>query len=198
LGVSIGLIVEGQTERAIMPALRRHLEKQLAGRMPRIKAYPCRATIYRGQELRRRVGLYLDKHDYVIALTDVYTGSRDFVVAADAKRKLREWVGPEPRFFPHAAQYEVEAWLLPYWDRVQTLSRGNRAAPGGAPENVNHQRPPSTHLRDIYSQHGKRQYSKVIDAAKILDGVDLDLAIQACPELKALIETIEHCAQAAA
>lgn len=32
-------------------------------------------------------------------------------LAADAKQKMREWVGTEPRFFPHAACHDFEAWL---------------------------------------------------------------------------------------
>jgi hypothetical protein len=55
----------------------------------------------------------------VIALTDIYTGTRDFEDAADAKSKMRQWVGPNPLFHPHAAQYDFEAWLLPYWTDIQ-------------------------------------------------------------------------------
>ena len=58
----------------------------------------------------------------MIALTDVYTGNRDFQDAEDAKEKMREWVGENPRFFPHAAQFEFEAWLLPFWTTIQRLA----------------------------------------------------------------------------
>ncbi|MGA3039932.1 MAG: DUF4276 family protein [Bryobacteraceae bacterium] len=70
-------------------------------------------------------------------MTDVYTGNRDFVDAADAKRKMREWVGPNERFFAHAAQYEFEAWLLPYWEKIQILAKSDVGAPAGKPESVN-------------------------------------------------------------
>jgi len=52
--------------------------------------------------------------DAVIALTDVYTGTGDFRDAEDAKTKMWEWVGENTKFFPHAAQYEFEAWLIPF------------------------------------------------------------------------------------
>jgi hypothetical protein len=57
----------------------------------------------------------------VIALTDVYTGTQphEFQNAEDAKKKMRQWVGDEPRFHPHAAQYDFEAWLLLYFELVR-------------------------------------------------------------------------------
>jgi hypothetical protein len=106
----------------------------------------------------------------VIALTDVYTGEpRLFSTAADAKAKLRSWVGDEPRFHPHAAQYEFEAWLLPYWLRIQKLAGHNRTCPAGNPEAVNHGNPPSKRIREIFEVGtSKRDYSKTRDAAGIL------------------------------
>jgi hypothetical protein len=46
--------------------------------------------------------------DYVIALTDVYTGNHppDFIDAQDAKTKMVQRVRDEPRFYPHVAQYD--------------------------------------------------------------------------------------------
>ncbi len=67
-------------------------------------------------------------------LTDVHTGkTRDFQNAEDAKSKMREWVGRNPKFFPHAAQYEFEAWLLPFWSTIQRLACHNKAAPAALP-----------------------------------------------------------------
>lgn len=78
--------------------------------------------------------------DHVISLTDVYTGSQppDFKDALDAKAKMRQWVGAESRFYPHAAQYDFEAWLLPYWQTIQRLAGHNRQRPPGEPETVNY------------------------------------------------------------
>jgi hypothetical protein len=58
----------------------------------------------------------------VIALTDVYTGTDDFLDAADAKQKMRAWVGKNDRFHPHVAQHDFEAWLLPFWTDIQSLA----------------------------------------------------------------------------
>jgi hypothetical protein len=129
--------------------------------------------------------------DAVIALTDVYTGSNEFTDAADAKRKMRDWVGGEPRFHPHAAQYEFEAWLLPYWSEIQRLAGHNRAAPNGPPELVNHHRPPSHHIREIFRTGAKgRDYIKPVIANQVLRDKDLAQAAAACNELKSLLNTI--------
>ncbi|MGH9455208.1 MAG: hypothetical protein ACRD2O_14695 [Terriglobia bacterium] len=75
--------------------------------MPRLDPDPYDGRIPTGERLRRTVDRLLrtgrPPADAVIALTDVYTGTRDFQDAEDAKRKMREWVGVNDRFFPHAA-----------------------------------------------------------------------------------------------
>jgi hypothetical protein len=128
--------------------------------------------------------------DQVIALTDVYTGSTDFRDAADAKEKMRSWVGPNDRFHTHVALHDFEAWLLPYWPAIQGLAKHNRTAPAGAPETVNHNHPPSYHIKEIFRAGQSRHYVKTRDAQRILDGQDLSLAVAACPELRAFLNTI--------
>lgn len=129
--------------------------------------------------------------DYVIALTDVYTGTNDFIDAEDAKAKMRHWVGDESRFYPHAAQHDFEAWLLPYWPAIQKMAGHDKHAPQGKPETVNHGKPPSVYIQEIF-RAGKagRSYIKERDGMAILRDSDLMTAINACPELKAFINTI--------
>jgi hypothetical protein len=81
--------------------------------------------------------------------------------------------------------------LLPYWEVIKKLARHNRNAPAGAPESVNHMSPPSFHVKEIF-ETGKspRSYSKTRDAARILRDQDLSIAARACPELRALLNTI--------
>jgi hypothetical protein len=129
--------------------------------------------------------------DAVIALTDVYTGANDFVDAADAQRKMRGWVGPNDKFYPHVAQYDFEAWLLPFWSDIQALAGHNKSGPPGPPESVNHNRPPSHHIREIFRIGTCRDdYSKPRDAGRILRGKDLATAANQCPELKEFLNTI--------
>jgi hypothetical protein len=158
--------------------------------MPRLDPFPYDGRIPKENKLRRTVEILLQTRppsDAVIALTDVYTGDRDFVDAADAKAKMRRWVGPNDRFYPHAAQHDFEAWLLPFWTDIQKIAGHNRTAPAGLPESVNHNRPPSRHIQEIFRIGTCRDdYSKPRDANRILQGKNLADAAAQCPRAKGL------------
>jgi len=191
--VKIAIIVEGKAERVFAPVLKSFLPKRLK-EIPNLDFVPQDGRIPKGDKLKRVVGNLLGGRaaaDHVIAVTDVYTGTEEFVDAADAKAKMRKWVGDDPRFHPHAAQYDFEAWLLPYWKTIQKIAGHNKTSPGSNPELVNHNKPPSHHIREIFEAgECKRSYVKPRDAKKILESQDLMDAIQKCPEFKALVNTI--------
>jgi hypothetical protein len=194
--MKIALIVEGKTESAFLPHLRNFLKPRLDEKMPRIDPFPYNGRIPSEGKLKRVVYNLLNvcnPADHVIALTDVYTGSLppDFNDAADAKYKMRQWVGNEPRFHPHVAQYDFEAWLLPYWGTIQRLARHNRNAPPGNPEYINHNNPPSNWIKEIFEAGQCRDsYVKPRDAGRILRENDLLTAIKQCSELKSFVNTI--------
>ena len=189
--MKIALVVEGQTERAFLDPLRRFLESRLLRRMPRLTSSVYAGRIPTGERLKRVVrGLLSDGADAVIALTDVYTGTKEYTDATDARKKMRAWVGRERRFYPHAAQYDFEAWLIPHWERMQTLTGSNRAKPSRNPELLNHTRPPAHRITELFATGKRRFYSKPRDARKILAGQDLTIAANQCRELKALLNTI--------
>jgi len=161
--------------------------------MPKLKFICCKGRIPKEKKLRDVVENLLtgrDACDAVIALTDVYTGTKDFKDAADAKDQMKKWVGDNPKFYPHAASHDFEAWLLPFWSKIQQISGGNRAVPSGSPELVNHNNPPSKRIEEIFEQGKRRSYKKARDAKSILDGQNLMDAAVVCPELKAFINTI--------
>lgn len=193
--MKISILVEGRTEMAFKPHLTAFLEGRLRGRMPRLDMFPYDGRIPKEEKLRRTVERLLKvgkpPSDAVIALTDVYTGTRDFRDAADAKEKMRGWVGPENRFHPHVAMHDFEAWLLPFWADIQKIAEHGRKAPPGPPEAVNHMNPPSHHIREIFRIGTCRDYySKARDANRILRGKDLTVAAKKCPELRAFLNTI--------
>jgi hypothetical protein len=190
--MKIAILVEGATEMAFREKLREFLQSHLQ-KMPRLDFKPQHGGIPKEGKLKRIVENLLDNDGYhaVIALTDVYTGKPDFKDAKDAKEKMMTWVGNNPNFYPHTASHDFEAWLLPYWITIQKLAKHNLSAPSGLPETVNHQKPPSDWIKEIFST-GKcrRDYDKVSDGMAILKKNDLMIAIKACPELKAFVNQI--------
>jgi hypothetical protein len=195
--MKIAILVEGKTERAFKPFLIAFLQTRLAGKMPKLDFVPYDGRIPTGGKLKRVVeNLLNDKKrpaDAVIALTDVYTGTipPEFPTAEDARTKMREWVGDEKRFHPHVALHDFEAWLLAYWAKIKKLTGSNHKVPGSKPEKVNHNNPPAHRLADEFRTGPKTEgYVKTRDAGRILKDEDLMVAINACPELKAFVNTI--------
>jgi uncharacterized protein DUF4276 len=193
----IAILSEGETEKRFKPHLIAFLQSRLAGKMPKLDFRKFDGRIPTGDKLKRIVeNLLNDRNspaDAVIALTDVYTGTTppEFPTAADAKEKMRKWVGTEPRFHPHVALHDFEAWLLPYWDKIKTLTGSNHKPPGSNPEKVNHSNSPAHRLADEFRTGPKTKgYVKTRDTGRILKDEDLMTAISACPEMKAFINTI--------
>ncbi|MBW4664491.1 MAG: DUF4276 family protein [Chroococcus sp. CMT-3BRIN-NPC107] len=165
--MKIAILVEGATEQAFKPILVAFLKTRLQKQMPKLKFIPHDGRIPKEEKLQRVVEYLLsDDYDAVIALTDVYTGTKDFKDGADAKKKMTDWVGNNPKFYPHVAQ-------------------------PGVPEQVNHNNPPSYRIKEIF-ESGKcdRSYSKIRDAQRILKDNDLMVAVNVCPKLKAFINTM--------
>lgn len=193
----IAILVEGKTETAFKSHLIAFLSTRLAGKMPKLDFVPYDGRIPTGSKLKRDVEKLLSNKkqpaDAVIALTDVYTGSNppEFPTADDAKKKMKEWVGKEERFHPHVALHDFEAWLLPYWGKITRLTGSNHKAPGSNPEKVNHDKSPASRLADEFRTGLKTNgYVKIRDAGRILKDEDLLVAINACSELKAFVNTI--------
>lgn len=193
----IAIIVEGKTETAFKPHLIAFLQTRLAGNMPKLDFVPRDGRIPIGDKLKRVVENLLNDRkgpaDAVIALTDVYTGKTppDFPTAADAKQKMRQWVGAEPRFHPHVALHDFEAWLLPYWDKIKKLTGSNHKPPGSNPEKVNHGNSAAYRLAAEFQTGPKTKgYVKTRDVGRILKDEDLMVAINACAEMKAFVNTI--------
>ncbi|MFM7405727.1 MAG: DUF4276 family protein [Cuspidothrix sp.] len=88
------------------------------------------------------------------------------------------------------AQHNFEAWLLPYWSRIQKLSEHNKSTPPGSPEQVNHGNFPAYRIKEIFELGKKRDYNKIRDGSAILKDQDLSISINQCPELKAFIKII--------
>jgi hypothetical protein len=191
--VKIVVMVEGLTEKsALGQPLREFLRSRVAGAQPRIVFDVIKGKLPLTDKLARDVQRHRNQQcDAVIALTDVYTGEMapTFKDADDAKLKLRQVVGNYDWFHPHAAQYEFEAWLLPYWSKVCDIAKCS-AKQVKDPEQTNHGKPPSAVLNDLFRRgRGGVGYNKTRDAPRILHGVDLAVAADQCRELKLFLNT---------
>jgi hypothetical protein len=186
--MKIAILVEGETEQAFKQTLVRFLRTRLPNSMPKLKFHPFRGRIPKNNKLKRIVDNHLRVHD---ALTDVYTGTLDFPDAIDAKRKMSKWVGRNVNFYPHVACHDFETWLIPYWDDIQKIAGHNKSKPTGNPEMINHQKPPAYHVKEIFELGTCRNsYKKPRDGMRIIKDKDLLISANACPELKAFLNTI--------
>jgi hypothetical protein len=129
--LTIVLLTGGLTETALNGHLRHFLDAraEATGR-PKVALRTKNIMTLNAGKLRGRIRLELAQPGVsaVVGLVDVYPR---FDSAEAAKQFLRESAQNDPRFFAHAAQYEVEAWLLPYWDDIcRRLGIVRRRAPG--------------------------------------------------------------------
>jgi len=191
----IVLLVEGKTETALKEVLKAFLDRRAeAEGKPKVglRTKPMDTGLLKPERVRDQVVMSLRDPEVVcvIGLVDVHP---HFSSAREAKDRLQQVVGQEPIFHPHAAQYEVEAWLLPYWEDICRRLKLARHPPGPHPEQVNHQTPPSQHLATLY-RAASRFYDKPRDAKAILQGKDLTVAANQCPEFKAFLNTLLTCA----
>jgi hypothetical protein len=187
----IVLLVEGETETVLKEHLKQFLDERAAAEgQPKVALRAKDIMTLSAERLCRRIALELGDPQVtaVIGLVDVYP---NFSSAREAKDFLRQTAGGNPRFYPHAAQYEVEAWILPYWKDICRRVGVQRAAPGQNPEQVNRLRPPSHHLADLYQlARPRKKYVKTIEMAAILRGKDLIIAAEQCPEFKSFLNTL--------
>lgn len=189
------LLVEGKTETALKEALKIFLDDRATheGR-PRIglKTKPLDSRLLDSERVRDQVTMSFRDPEVncVVGLIDVYP---KFTSAQEAKQFLQQAAGSEPRFHAHAAQFEVEAWLLPFWEDICQKLKVKRQPPGANPEQVDLQKPPSHHLAELF-RSAKRTYDKPRDLLAILQGKDLRIVAEQCAEFKALLNTLLKCA----
>lgn len=187
----IVLIVEGDTEIALKQHLKRFLDDRAREQnKPRVRLQTRSEMTLNEDRLRDRIRRELQGKDVagVVGLIDVFP---KFESAAAARAYLERAAGNLSGFYAHAAQFDVEAWLLPYWEDICRRIGVTRQAPGSNPEHVDHGNPPAYRLRALYQlARPKRKYVKATEMYAILRGKDLRDAAVHCAELKALLNTL--------
>ncbi len=188
--MKIVVLCEGRTEVAIKQGLHEFINRRTASSTRLgIALRSLDGSVFR-KKLARLVGLHASDRNVqgIIALTDVYP---DFRNASEARQELVRIVADagKDKFRAHAAQFETEAWIMPFWEEIAG-SLGVRSQPPGAPpEEINNEKPPSVHLRHLYAR-AKQRFEKPIDGPKWLTADRLGRAAAECPELKSFLNSI--------
>ncbi len=188
--MKVVVLCEGKTEAALRTALAGFVNRHATDARGGIATKPVPGKLA-GQKFRTQVRLNCAQSDVlgVIGLTDVYGV---FESGAQAKQALQETIagiGNAEKFRPHVAQFELEAWLMPFWDEIAATLRVKVKKPGGRPEEIDKQKPPSRHLKELF-RRAKKDYDKVRYASKWLTADRLEIAAQSCPELKAFLNAL--------
>lgn len=189
--MKIVVVCEGKTEEALRNGLRDFIQARTETN-PRMG---LEMRSFHGPVMREKLGAMVKNYDRdedvagVVALTDVFPDFDNAKVAID---KLTSAAGDLPqriRFRAHAAQYDVEAWILPFWNEIAEKLGVKANRPGAKPEEVNNQTPPSFHLKDLFKK-AKRRYEKPLEAAKWLTADRLERAAKECPQLRSFLDTL--------
>ena len=190
--MTVVLLVEGSTEKTLTDKLKEHLDQRAESRgLPRVALRAVKIKSIEPHALGQQIRLQLQTQNTtdVVGLIDVFPHFTDALAAKTFLREAAERAGVNQHFYPHAAQYDVEAWLLPYWNDICRRIGVKQGPPGGNPEMVDSVRPPSYRLKELY-QRVERRYVKTIEMPAILKGKDLSIAADVCAELKGLLNTL--------
>lgn len=193
--MTIAIIVEGESEVVFIGAIRKFLSRRCQpGKLPRLIARPLNGNVPPRSQLIKLVRNELrDGRNAVIVLTDV-NGPMKFKNSQDAIAKIEESLQGlaelHSKVFVHAAQYELEAWVIPFWPKIQAILKSNKPKPDAKPELINHDRPPSRLLSELFRTQRKIRYSKNLHLREILEDQDLAIAAGECPGLKAFLNRI--------
>jgi hypothetical protein len=196
--MKIVVLCEGYTERAVVSDLfSRWLNPRVS---ERIGIKPVRFNGWKQlvDDAPRKAGFHLrdPKVLGVIALLDLY-GPTFYPEHLKSSEERRIWGTKhlkdhleDPRYRPHFAVHEVEAWILAQPDILDPKVR--RKLPGKAvnPEVVNSNQPPAKLLDDIYSEVFGKGYKKVVEGNKLFSKLDPEIVYEKCPAFKALADDL--------
>ncbi len=207
------LLVEGQTEKRVLPDfLSRWLNPQL-GKSVKIQTIPFKGWPEFEKSFARKALDHLNSPQAqdiiaVIGLLDLYLGENQQASwnanVRDTKEKVKRGQAhfqslaekegvPQDRFHMFFAVHELEAWLLSQPDLLpQEVAK---ALSGRAPEEINNDEPPAKLLTRLYREKCKRSYKKTTDGSNLFDKLDPDQARKKCPHLKEMLDTLLELAQ---
>lgn len=193
----IVVLCEGTTEAALKGAIHEFVNRRTStGGRTGIATRSMDGHVLR-KKLPKLIDLYGALNDVrgIIALTDVYPRFRSANEARGSLQRLADTSAHVEKFRAHAAQFELEAWLMPFWSEIARSLRLRARPPGAKPEEINDENPPSKRLATLYTQ-AKQHYEKVIDGPKWLTAERLERAANECPELKSFFNSLLELSEA--
>ncbi|MBX9792087.1 MAG: DUF4276 family protein [Pirellulales bacterium] len=194
------LLVEGQTERDVIPAFfKQWLDKQLKQPVGiRIAAFDGYADLV--AKIANKARAYLKSPQQseivaVIALIDLY-GPTFYPPAKATADDRYDWAKDhferqvnDSRFRMFLAMHECEAWLL---SDPEIFPREVRSALSdkftNSPERVNFDEPPAKLLDRVYRQRLGHNYKKVTYGKQLFAKLKPEVARQKCPRLKMMLD----------
>lgn len=191
------LFVEGDTEAAIPPFLKRWLDDRLHIKVG-IKLVKFEGWPQQWREMPKKAQKYLqgpDKEEIiaVISLMDLY-GPQIFPENKTTVAERYEWAKQEsegriasPKFRQFFAVHETEAWLLSQPDIFPVDIQKSFPAKVQQPEKVNFDEPPAKLLNKLYKLNN-RSYRKVTDGLNLFQKLDPQIAYGQCPYLRQMLD----------
>ncbi|WP_428565835.1 MAG: DUF4276 family protein [Solidesulfovibrio sp. DCME] len=201
--MKIILIVEGDTEKEVLPGF---LQRWLAGKvdpLPAIKAVNTRGCDNHIKECATKARLHLAAPDVlaVFGLLDLHGPKNIPANCTSIKDKcdhLRQRLETEvgsPKFKQHFAVHELEAWLLSDPDIFPLEVKRALPAKTTRPESVNSTEPPKQLLERLYRDKTRREYKNRTDGSVLFSKLDPEVARAKCPALAALLTDLLAVAQ---
>lgn len=201
------LFVEGDTEKALPPFLKRWLDPKLS---ERVGISPVRFTGWAElrREVRKRTHLYLNgpranEIIAVVSLLDLY-GPSFYPAHLTGAQERYDWAKSEierevshPKFRQFFAVHETEAWLLSQPELFPAQVSGKFPGRINEPETINFTEPPSHLLNRLYKEKLHRTYKKIVNGKELFDRLNPEIAYNRCPRLKELLDEMLNLAQEA-
>ena len=195
--MKIVLLVEGDTEKSVLPGFFKRWLKGKAEPLPAIVAVNTKGCDNHVKECAKKASMHLTAPDVlaVIGLLDLHGPTYPGHCAtpeqkcAHLRERLQAEVG-SPNFRQHFAIHELEAWLLSDPDIFPTEVKKALAKKSARPEAFCDNDLPSKLLGRLYREKTKREYKKRSHGAELFSRLDPDRAAAKCPALKALLDDL--------
>ena len=202
------LLVEGDTEKAaVRDFFKRWLDPRLDNRVGiQVVRFQGYAKLVKQLVTKARMHLQGPGCDTVIAvigLLDLY-GPDFYPNHASTAEERYQWAVDHfesqvdrPKFRMFFAVHEFEAWLLSQPSVFPNELRSAIEPKSSHPETVNFDEPPSKVLKSVYRERLNRSYKKTTYGKDLFRRLDPEVAVQRCPRLKSMLETMLQLAKAA-